>query len=166
VDGTLSTWKGVLSSSSSSSSKDVAAKVKTESAPTTKSFFDDEVRESTKPKDKTKAIRGLDDSDDESDDDGSKVDVHSDEDGIGDGFVVDDDGAGYADYGIDIPQKERAARSAGFNRSRYPDISEYGSASMQVSFQKPFQPGSTPMRPGKTTRYLGEIPNVHQNTVC
>lgn len=156
VDGTLSTWKSVVSKDSS------ASKPKTE-APAQTSFFDDEVKES-KPKEAKGGARipGLDDSEDEgshSDDDDDAA-VFSDEDGVGDGFIVDDDGAGYAEYGIDIPRKETARRS-GPSRPRFGEgptdfpMAMGGGIAFQPTAHRTFQPGSTPAKPGKTTRYLG-----------
>lgn len=154
VNGMFTTWKNVVA-------RDSAPKPAKAEPPALKSLFDDEVKESTKTTDSkgSKGVRGLDsDGDDESEeeDDGSPAGVMSDEDGVGDGFVVDDDGAGYAEYGIDIPRKESAMRP-GFQRHRFGESGDFGGSSgtFMTSCQKAFQPGSTPMKPGRTTRYLG-----------
>ncbi|KAI9010132.1 hypothetical protein DFJ74DRAFT_339799 [Hyaloraphidium curvatum] len=169
VEGTMTTWKSVLSKDRGDGAQ---VKAKASEAPALKSLFDDEVKESVGNGRSGKRIRGLD-SDDDGDsesEEGSKDAVLSDEDGVGDGFVVDDDGAGYAEYGIDIPKKAMASRARGpRNRFADTDFALPGAAVVQTSYQKPFQPGATPMKPGKTTRYLafnltGLIYTIDQST--
>lgn len=153
-EGNMGLWKSPVAASGLTK---VAARAEAEPAipAALKSLFDEEVMES-KPKEKK--VKGLEsDSDDESMTDAEANDasaVVSDEEGVGDGFVVDDDGAGYADYGIDVPLKK--GKGVGFRRSLSAGLDDFGAGMMMGAAQlhRSFMPNATPQKPGKTTRYL------------